>query len=127
MKDVRTPDTYFHKQGASPESINKLKGKLDDLLQSLYEYKERYATTIAEEKILDNEIDKGERKEYKKVSKQNAVKVMDAIATGTPGDVADAIWEALDYKCYSRVDPYLQREGNRIHGQVFGIEFYGNK
>ena len=79
-----------------------------------------------QKKILDKRLIKVNVK-YKKVSKQNAVKVMDAIATGTPGDVADAIWEALDYKCYSRVEPYLQKEGNRIQGQVFGIEFYGNK
>tara|TARA_Y100000592_G_scaffold86385_1_gene139649 strand:- start:696 stop:1079 length:384 start_codon:yes stop_codon:yes gene_type:complete len=127
MKDVRTPVTYFHKQGASPEAISMLKGKLDDLLESLYEYKQRFATTVAEEKILDKEIDKAERKVYKKNSKHNAVKVMDAIASGNAEDVADAIWEALDYKCYVRVEPYLHQEGKRIEGQVFGIEEYGNK
>ena len=127
MKDVRTPVTYFHKQGVSPEAISKLKGKLDDLLESLYEYKQRFATTVAEEKILDKEIDKAERKVYEKNSMHNAGKVMDAIISGDAEDVADAIWEALDYKCYVRVEPYLQQEGKRIEGQVFGIEEYGNK
>ena len=47
MKDVRTPVTYFHKQGASPEAISMLKGKLDDLLESLYEYRERYTNMIS--------------------------------------------------------------------------------
>ena len=37
--DVRTPTTYFQERGASPEALNKLKGKLDDLLSTLYEYK----------------------------------------------------------------------------------------
>ena len=119
MKDVRTPDTYFQHHGASPESISKLKGKLDDLLQSLYEYKERFSTTIAEEKILDEEIDKAEQRMYKKISKKNAVKVVDAAIAGTPDDITDAILEALDFKCLVRVDPYMQDEGQRIEEQLF--------
>ena len=56
MKDVRTPDTYFHQRGMNPESIARLKGKLDDLLESLYEYRERYTNMLIAEEDSEQEI-----------------------------------------------------------------------
>ena len=127
MKDVRTPMTYFQQRGASPEALTKLQGKLDELLSSLYEYKERFNTTPAEEIILDEEINKAEHKRYKKVSKENAIKVIDAFVHGTPQDAEDALWEALDYKVFCRVEPHLVKAGEEIEEQVFWTELYGNK
>lgn len=129
MKDVRTPSTYFHQRGMNPDSIARLKGKLDDLLESLYEYRERYTNmiSIAEEKILEQEIDKAERKRYKKTSIKNAVKVVDAATYGTPEDIADAIREAIDYKVFVRVEPYMQDTGQQMEEQIFWMKQYGNK
>ena len=119
MNDIRTPTTYFQERGASPEAIRKLKGKLDDLLASLYEYKERIKTTPAEEKILDAEIDKAELRRYKKISKEFTLKVAEAFIDGTPGDVEGALWEALDYKVFCRVEPFLIKAGEEIEEQIF--------
>ena len=127
MDDVRTPTTYFQERGASPESITKLKGKLDDLLVSLYEYKERFQTTPAEDKILDDEIDKVELRRYKKVSKQYASKVAEAIIHGTPDDVMDAITEALDYKVFCRVEPFMVKAGEEMEEQIFWDPLYDHK
>ena len=113
----------------NPDSIARLKGKLDDLLESLYEYRERYTNmiSIAEEKILEQEIDKAERKRYKKTSIKNAVKVVDAATYGTPEDIADAIREAIDYKVFVRVEPYMQDTGQQMEEQIFWLKEYGNK
>jgi len=119
MNDIRTPTTYFQKRGASPEALIKLKGKLDDLLESLYEYKRRIQTTQAEEKIVEQEIDKAERKRYKKASIKNALRVVDAATYGTPEDIADAIMEAIDYKVFVRVNPYMQDTGKQMEEQIF--------
>ena len=127
MNDVRTPTTYFQERGASPEAITRLKGKLDDLLVSLYEYKERFQTTPAEEEILDTEISKTELKRYKKVSKENASKVVEAFIHGTPEDAANAICEALDYKVFCRVEPFMVKTGEEMEEQIFWCNQYGNK
>ena len=127
MDDVRTPTTYFQERGASPEAITKLKDKLDDLLVSLYEYKERIQTTAAEEKILDAEIDKAELRRYKKVSKEYASKVAEAFIHGTPDDVVDSLWEALDYKVFCRVEPFMVKAGEEMEEQVFWDPLYDHK
>ena len=125
--DVRTPTTYFQEREASPEALNKLKGKLDELLATLYAYKERMPTTPAEEEILDDEIEKAEFRRYKKVSKENASKVVEAFAHGTTNDVMDALWEALDYKAFCRVEPYLVKTGEEIEEDLFWCNQYGHK
>ena len=127
MDDIRTPTTYFQKRGASPQAITKLKGKLDDLLESLYEYKERFQTTPAEEEILDAEIDKAELRRYKKVSKEYASKVAEAFVHGTPDDVVDALWEALDYKMFCRVEPFMIKAGEEMEDQIFWSDLVGHK
>ena len=127
MNDVRTPTTYFQERGANPEALNKLKGKLDDLLTSLYEYKERFKTTEAEEQILEEEINKAELLRYKKVSRENASKVVNAFSYGTPEDAVNAIWEALDYKVFCRVEPYMVKTGEEMEEQIFWCKQYGNK
>ena len=127
MDDVRTPTTYFQERGASPVAITKLKDKLDDLLVSLYEYKERFQSTPAEDKILDDEIDKAEFSRYKAVSKEYAFKVAESFIHGTPDDVVNALWEALDYKVFCRVEPHLVKSGEEIEEQIFWCNQYGNK
>ena len=79
MTDVRTPTTYFQQQGASKEALVKLKGKLDDLLASLYALKDKADKTPATEKIVDDEIAKAEEEHYRQVSRQNATKVVEAL------------------------------------------------
>ena len=119
-RDIRTPSTYFENKEATPEAMEKLKGKLDDLLSTLYALKERGKGTPATKKIVDDEIDKAEIQRYKKVSKENALKVVEAFINGTPVDAADAICEALDYKAFCRAEPYMVCSGEEIEEQVFG-------
>jgi hypothetical protein len=60
MKDPREPTTYFKQQSPSPESIERLRDKLDDLLAALVAYKEKAdAPTAATKKIVDQERIRG--------------------------------------------------------------------
>ena len=127
MTDVRTPTTYFQQQGASKESLLKLKGKLDDLLASLYSLRDKADKTPATEKIVDDEITKAEEEHYRQVSKQNASKVVEALVYGTAAEAADAIGEALDWKWLYRTEPYLMKAGVDMEEQIFWLEQYGNK
>ena len=127
MKDVRTPDTYFSDPASTQASVNKLKGKLNELLESLYQYKERIATTVAEEKILNDEIQKAESMRYQKVSRDNALKVASAFVNGTPDDVAEAIWEALDFKIGFRAEPSFIQKAEEVENQVFWSDLVGHK
>ena len=119
MKDVRTPDTYFNDPASTQSSVSKLKGKLNELLESLYQYKERIATTVAEEAILNDEIQKAEAMRYQKVSRDNALKVADAFVSGTPDDVAEAVWEAMSFKVGFRAQPSFMQKAEEIENQVF--------
>ena len=127
MTDVRTPTTYFQQQGASKESLLKLKGKLDDLLASLYSLRDKADKTPATEKIVDDEITKAEEEHYRQVSKQNASKVVEALVYGTADEAADAIGEALDWKWLYRTEPYLMKAGVDMEEQIFWLDQYGNK
>lgn len=127
MTDVRTPTTYFQQQGASKEALVKLKGKLDDLLASLYALRDKSDKTPATEKIVDDEITKAEEERYRQVSKQNASRVVEALVHGTADEAADAIGEALDWKWLNRTEPYLMKAGVDIEEQIFWLDQYGNK
>ena len=119
MKDIRTPATYFENRYSRENSLKKLKGKLDELLTALYALKERGEGTPATKKIIEDEIDKAELNLYKKLSKENASKVVEALVHGTPEDAEEAMWEALDYKAFCRVEPYLIVSGKQIEEDVF--------
>ena len=124
--DPRTPSTYFQKRGATP-ALNKLKGRLDELLSDLYALKECTDNTLATKKIIDMEIERKEWEKYKQVSLEYARKVSDALTEGTHEDIVDALWDALDYKTFCRVDPYMQETGKQMEEQIFWVEQYGNK
>ena len=126
MNDVRTPTTYFQRRSSTP-ALTKLKRKLDELLTDLYALKESTDTTLATKKIVDMEIEKAEWERYKKVSRDNATKVVEALTHGTREDAVDALWEALDYKVFCRVEPHLVKAGEEIEEQLFWTELYGNK
>lgn len=70
--------------------------------------------TPATKKIIENEIDKAEIQRYKQVSKENALKLVEAFIYGTPLDATDAICETLDYKAFCRAEPYMVCAGCNI-------------
>ena len=124
MKDIRTPETYYENRDVSKEqSLERLKGKQDDLLSALDALKERSKQpTPAYKKILDDEIDNAVTQRYKKQSKENAKEVMEALAYGTHSDAIEAINHAIDYKIFCRTEPYMVEAGETIEKQVFGTE-----
>ena len=126
MKDVRTPTTYFQRRNSTP-ALTKLKRRLDELLTDLYALKKSTDTTLATKKIVDMEIEKAEWERYKRASRDNATKVVEALTHGTREDAVDAIWEALDYKVFCRAEPHLVETGEEIEEQLFWTELYGNK
>ena len=127
MDDPRTPATYFKKQGASKESLIKLKGKLDDLLASLYALQNKSNTTPATKQIVDDEITKAEEEQYRSVSKQNASKVVEALIHGTADDAVEAIGDALDWKLFYRTEPYWMKAGLEMEEKIFWQDIIGNK
>tara|TARA_Y100000356_G_C11115052_1_gene211689 strand:- start:22 stop:402 length:381 start_codon:yes stop_codon:yes gene_type:complete len=126
MKDVRTPTTYFQRRNSTP-ALTKLKRRLDELLTDLYALKESTDTTLATKKIVDMEIEKAEWERYKRVSRDNATRVVEALTHGTREDAVDALWEALDYKAFCRVEPYLVKTGEEIEEDLFWCNQYGHK
>jgi len=127
MKDVRTPNKYFQKIGAAPESVQKLKAKLDDLLVMLYALKDKHGVAQTAQLIVDNEIERAEKEKYRQISKQNASKVVEAFLNGNTDAAVAAIDQALDYKVFCRVEPHLAQTGDDIEHQVFWSDLMGHK
>jgi len=121
MRDYRTPETYYEDKDVRKKelSLENLKSKLDDLLLSLHALQEKSKPSPAYKKILNREIDKAELQRYKKQSKANAAKVIEALINGTDDDAIDALTEALEYKIFCRVEPYMVETGDKIERQVF--------
>ena len=121
--DARTPTTYFYDQHErTREALTQLRGRLDELFVRIRSLKEEKTRTPAHQQIVEDEIDKAEMEHYKKVSKQNALRVVEAVSYGKPTDAIDAICEALDWKAFVRVNPYMIDAGENIENQVFGEE-----
>lgn len=134
-RDIRTPETYYENKGIpkqrqyaaalnglqpSLEELNKQLEVLTDALHSIRTSKRaKQKPSPAVKKILHCEIDKAEMQRYKQQSKENAMKAIEAIINGTTRDAADALTEALEYKIFCRVEPYMCKAGNAIEKQVF--------
>ena len=99
MADPRTPKNYYVSQDeydSHQNSLERLRTKLDDLVTALNSYKEKRGMTPAAKKIVDDEEDKAARLRYKKRSKENAMRFLDAVLDGDDSDMVDRIKEALD-------------------------------
>ena len=119
--DARTPTTYFYERHQRTRlAMEHLRGRLDDLMVRIQSLKEEKARTPAHQQIVEDEIDKAELEHYTKVSKQNALRVVEAFTYGKPTDAIDAICEALDWKAFVRINPYMIEAGENIEKQVFG-------
>ena len=123
MMDSRTPTTYFYDQHErTREALTQLRGRLDELFVRIRSLKEEKTRTPAHQQIVEDEIDKAELEHYKKVSKQNALRVVEAFSYGKPLEAIDAVCDALDWKAFVRVNPYMIDAGENIENQVFGEE-----
>jgi len=123
MTDARTPTTYFYDQHErTREALTQLRGRLDDLVVRIQSLKEEKATTPAHQQIVEDEIDKAEMEHYRQVSKQKALRVVEAFSYGKPMEAIDAVCDALDWKAFVRMNPHMIDAGENIENQVFGEE-----
>ena len=123
MADPRTPKNYYVSQDeydSHQNSLERLRTKLDDLVTALNSYKEKRGMSPAAKKIVDDEEDKAAQLRYKKRSKENAMRFLDAVLDGDEEDMVDRVKEALDYKALIRVDPYMMETGSEMQEQIFG-------
>ena len=120
MKDPRTPSVYYEDAVNKVDPLERLKGKLDDLLDALATLREKSSTTPATKRIVDDEMFKLEQKRYQFHSHRHARDVIDALTSGSHDDSVEAIKEALDLKAFFRVEPYMVEGGEQIENQVFG-------
>ena len=120
MKDIRTPSIYYENADTRSAQMERLKGKLDDLLDALHALRNKKNTTSATKKIVDDEMFKLEQKRYQFHSHRHARDVIDALTSGSHDDSVEAIKEALDLKAFFRVEPYMVEGGEQIENQVFG-------
>ena len=120
MRDPRTPSVYYEDATNKVDPLEKLKGKLDDLLDALATLREKSSTTPATKRIVDDEMFKLEQKRYQFHSHRHARDVIDALTSGSHDDSVEAIKEALDLKAFFRVEPYMVEGGEQIENQVFG-------
>ena len=100
MRDPRTPSVYYEDSANKIDPLERLKGKLDDLLDALATLREKSSTTPATKRIVDD--------------------VIDALTSCSHDDSVEAIKEALDSKAFFRVEPYMVEGGEQIENQVFG-------
>ena len=122
MSDPRTPKRYYVTEEEylnQKTSLEKLKSKLDDLVGALDSYKEKKNASPAAKKIADDEEDKAARIRYLKRSKENAEKFVESVIIGDPYASIEDLKEALDYKAFIRVDPYMRRTGAKMERQIF--------
>ena len=122
MSDPRTPKRYYVTEEEylnQKTSLEKLKSKLDDLVGALDSYKEKKNASPAAKKIADNEEDKAARIRYLKRSKENAEKFVESVIIGDNYASIEDLKEALDYKAFIRVDPYMRRTGAKMERQIF--------
>ena len=122
MSDPRTPKRYYVTEEdylSQKTSLEKLKSKLDDLVGALDSYKEKNNASPAAKKIADNEEDKAARIRYLKRSKENAEKFVESVIIGDNYASIEDLKEALDYKAFIRVDPYMRRTGAKMERQIF--------
>ena len=122
MSDPRTPKRYYVTEEEylnQKTSLEKLKSKLDDLVGALSSYKEKKNASPAAKKIADNEEDKAARIRYLKRSKENAEKFVESVIIGDNYASIEDLKEALDYKAFIRVDPYMRRTGAKMESQIF--------
>ena len=122
MSDPRTPKRYYVTEEdylSQKTSLEKLKSKLDDLVGALDSYKEKNNASPAAKKIADNEEDKAARIRYLKRSKENAEKFVESVIVDDNYASIEDLKEALDYKAFIRVDPYMRRTGAEMEKQIF--------
>ena len=122
MSDPRTPKRYYVTEEEylnQKTSLEKLKSKLDDLVGALDSYKEKKNASPAAKKIADSEEDKAARIRYLKRSKENAEKFVESVIIGDPYASIEDLKEALDYKAFIRVDPYMRRTGAKMERLIF--------
>ena len=122
MSDPRTPKRYYVSEEEylnQKTFLEKLKSKLDDLVGALDSYKEKKNASPAAKKIADDEEDKAARIRYLKRSKENAEEFVEAVIIGDPYASIEDLKEALDYKAFIRVDPYMRRTGAKMERQIF--------
>ena len=122
MSYPRTPKRYYVSEEEylnQKTSLEKLKSKLDDLAGALDSYKEKKNASPAAKKIADDEEDKAARIRYLKRSKENAEKFVESVIIGDPYASIEDLKEALDYKAFIRVDPYMRRTGAKMERQIF--------
>ena len=122
MSDPRTPKRYYVSEEeylSQKTSLEKLKSKLDDLVGALDSYKEKKNASPAAKKIADDEEDKVARIRYLKRSKENGEEFVESVIIGDPYASIEDLKEALDYKAFIRVDPYMRRTGAKMESQIF--------
>lgn len=122
MSDPRTPKRYYVSEEEylnQKTSLEKLKSKLDDLVGALDSYKEKKNASPAAKKIADDEEDRAARIRYLKRSKENAEKFVESVILGDHYASIEDLKEALDYKAFICVDPYMRRTSTKMERQIF--------
>ena len=121
MTDPRTPSTYFQQKGASPKDIQRLEGKLRDVLLDLQALRDSSIATPATKKIAGDEIRKLEGQKYEHLSREFAREAVDELMDGDMDTAIEKLKETLDFKVFRRVEPYMDMSGADIEDHVFPV------
>ena len=121
MKDPRTPSTYFQQKGTSPKDIQRLKGKLQDLLLALEALRDSSIATPATKKTAGDEIRRLEGQKYEYLSREFAREAVDELMDGDMDTAIEKLKETLDFKVFRRVEPYMDMSGADIEDHVFPV------
>ena len=121
MKDPRTPSTYFQQKGASNKDIQRLEGKLRDVLLDLQALRDSSNASPATKKTAGDEIRRLEGQKYEHLSREFAREAVDELMDGDMDMAIEKLKETLDFKVFRRVEPYMDMSGADIEDHVFPV------
>ena len=119
MKDPRTPSTYFQMKGTSPKDVQRLKGKLRDILLALEALRDISNASPATKKTAGDEIRRLENQKYEHLSREFAREAVDELMNGDIDTAIEKLKETLGFKVFRRVEPYMDMSRADIEEHVF--------
>ena len=117
MSDARIPQKYFQDRDQQVrEALDQVRNRLDQLVERVQELKKQRARTPAHKQLVKKEV----AKTHRKIQRQQAMDVMDQIASGDSAGSVESIKEALDLKAYLRSESRLNRASQHMQHKIFG-------
>lgn len=120
MMDIRTPSYYFEERNNRRKKLQQLNMRLDDVIRHLQGLKEKPNTTHGYKKVVQNELDRVEKKKKSELKSKGAKVIVNKILDiDDPYDVSESIKDELDKRIFKRVEPHFDKTTNQMNTDIF--------